>query len=145
MFPILKALIKWPLITLTIGALVYSNHRRIEYTVNRVWFALNRAEDGYIEKNRALRLRIHYEINENGGLETYLVSRFEPLPIYKRENGIMVGTPEYNFNNFTDREKAYLCHGTVSKKEKKGTKIIPEQDTSLIDKLSDIVTDEKLF
>lgn len=137
---LIKAVIRWPLIAVTIGGLTYTNHSRIERVVNTYKFKGINAEEEYIDKRNAFKLRFDYEINDEENLETFLMNGDHPLPVFKRKNKIMVGTAEYNYNNFTEKEKIYLCPSRPSAKlEKPVSK--PKKESSLFRDLYDIVSD----
>ena len=138
---LIKALIKWPLVTISIVGLTYSYHDKLERIVNGIRFYGIKVEDSFIDKNKALRLRIYYNFNEEQNLETYLSVNDHQLPVYKRKNKIIVGTAEYNFNGFTEREKTYLCSVKVSKNLEKRMSNKQSKNANFFSELYDLVAD----
>ena len=122
-FRIIKTAVKWPLIFFIVGSISYSCHDKIERIGRGVKMYGVKAEDGFIEKRKALKLKIRYEINDQGNLETYLVSKDSGHPVYARKNGLMLNTPAYNFSNFSELEKISLCQDVIKAKNfKEGSK-----------------------
>ena len=87
----------------------YISHSKIEKTLNNIKYVYTASEQGFVEKEQAFDLKINYEINGKGNLETYLKNYTQLLPLQKRELGIMVGDASYNFHNFTAEEVKALC------------------------------------
>ena len=97
--------------TLLLGFTFYNSYNIIEYVIKEMEFYFIKVENGFINKREGLNLRFAYEENKKGNLETYLRDYTERFPVFERKNGIMVGTPEYNFHNFTSEERKNLCLG----------------------------------
>lgn len=95
--------------TLIFGYTFYNAYDIIDYFVREVEFYFIKVEDGFINKKEGLNLSFTYEKNKEGKLETYLRNFTERQPVFERQNGLMVGTPEYNYSNFTAKEKKNLC------------------------------------
>ena len=105
---ILLGLFKFSLITLLIGSLTYMNYGRIKSMINKFRYSGIEAEIGYVSKDIALNSKIIHEKNSYGNLETYLLTEKSKLPVLARENGLMVGYADYNWDNFTNQEKLDL-------------------------------------
>ncbi len=136
---LIKALFRWPLITITVAGLTYNYHNKLERLVNMYQFQGIETEEEFVDKRTAFKLKLQYNINDEDNLETYLMKGDSPLPIFQRKNRIMIGTAEYNFNSFTEREKSYLCNIKMPSNTYKQTKI--KKSSSLFRDLYDIVTD----
>ena len=108
--------LKWPAVTIMAGYLTYQAHDNIERFVNGVMFYTAEAAEGFVDKEHAFRLKLHFERNGAGNLETYVLSYSDKLPAYKRLNGIMVGDAQYNFYNFNKHEKSLLCSEAIPQK-----------------------------
>ena len=106
---LVKYALKWTTTTLITGYLTYASHSEIKKTVNSVRFLANESETGFVRKEQALDISVENELNGKGNLETYLSNYSQKLPIYIRRNGAMAGNAEYNFSNFTDKERSRLC------------------------------------
>ena len=99
---------KWTSKALLIAYATYVCHHEIEMAVNRIKYYYHKPEGEYVGKEQAYNLEIYYEINGKGNLETYVKNYSERLPVLIRENGIMVGTPEYVLSNLEDKEADML-------------------------------------
>lgn len=120
---VLRYFVKWPLIIGGTAFVTYSSHYHINRFICGVSFFHEQAEEGFVDKEQALRLDISYKRNRRGNLETFLDSYEDSLPIYERTNGVVVGSPEYNFSNLTKKERDSFCEGDfVYKKRKKRRK-----------------------
>lgn len=106
---ILRRNVKWCLTTICAAYLGYLYSGTIDNVKNSVKYSFNDAKSGFIAKEQALDLKIIYERNSAKNLETYLKVYNEKLAVYQRENGIIVGEPEYVFKNFTIQERTNLC------------------------------------
>ncbi len=105
---------------LTIAGIVYFTHinyYRIEKTLNTFKYISTSPEPGFVENEQAFDLRIIYERNHKGTLETYLKNDGKVLPILKRDSGILIGTAEENFKNFSEKERKTLCLEKLTKNE----------------------------
>lgn len=106
---LIKYATKWTTTALIIGYLTYISHAEINRAVNNIRFLVNESEKEFVQKEQALDLSVEHELNGIGNLETYLLNYSQRLPIYIRRNGAMTGDAEYNFSNFTEKEKRKLC------------------------------------
>jgi len=100
---------KYTILTLGISYLTYNSHDKINHFINNVKFYTHFTEEGFVKKDHGFDLRLVYELNGKGNLETYVKSYSSNLPVFQRNNGIMIGSPEYNFSNFTYDEASELC------------------------------------
>lgn len=135
---ILKRTIKWSVTGLFGAYLAYTNADKISSILNETKYSLTESEPGFVKKEQALGIKIVYERNSKGNLETYLKTYDEKLPIYQRQEGILVGNNEYLFKNFSDKEKAAIC----SRVEEPKVKTVDKLKKALYD-LYTIVGDEK--
>ncbi|HIH26364.1 hypothetical protein J4476_00405 [Candidatus Woesearchaeota archaeon] len=99
---------KWTAKALLIAYATYACHHEIEKAVNTVEFYFSKSEPGYVRKEQALNLEIVHELNGKGNLETYVKNYSQRLPVYIRENGIIVGDSDYNISNLTEKERSLL-------------------------------------
>ncbi len=104
----ISSFIKFSLFTLLITTLTYINYGKIKNVITRYRYSNVKSEFGYVSKDTALDLRIIHEKNSNGNLETYLLTEEDKLPILSKENGLIVGSVDYNWNNFTNQERLDL-------------------------------------
>ena len=113
---------KFKITTLIVGTLTYNCHQEINKIVNDIKFYLNKSEPGFVEREQAFDLEINYKLNGKGNLETYLENYSEKLSILSRYEGVMVGSAEYNYKNFTENERATLCKTNPKNKKLKSIK-----------------------
>lgn len=116
---ILRETIKFGLTGLFIATLTYTHSDKINNLLNTVRYSFIESEQGYVKKEQALDLKIKYERNGKNNLETYTKTYNQKLPIYERQNGIMIGDSFYLFSNFTEEEKSDVCSGNYGKSRKK--------------------------
>lgn len=116
---ILKETIKLGLTGLFIATLTYTHSDKINNLVNTVKYSFIESETGYVKKEQALDLKIKYERNGRNNLETYIKTYNQKLPVYERQNGIMIGDALYLFSNFTEEERRDSCSGNYGKSKKK--------------------------
>ncbi|MBI2148356.1 hypothetical protein HYU23_01640 [Candidatus Woesearchaeota archaeon] len=136
---LIASLIKWPLVGLTVAGLTYTNHDRVEKVVHGLRFYDSNVEEGFVDKRRSLRLEVKHSKNNEGNLETYLKLNENNLPIYSRKYGIMVGSAQYNFSNFTPKERAFFCYDSNTAKNTKIPK--DKKSKSLFSEMYDLLTD----
>lgn len=110
---------KWSLATACAAYLGYANAKKIDQVVLEVKYATVEAEKAFVAKDQALDLRLSYQRNSAGNLETYLVSFNQKLPIYLREQGLVLGDSAYLLENLTKHEQARLCKGKDREEESK--------------------------
>src|SRR3989344_9472958 len=106
---LIKYVAKWTITSIIVGWITYANHDSISRTVNNARYYFSDNEEGFVDKNHAFDLRFSYERNGKGNLETYIQNYTSKLPVYMRENGILVGSAEYNFSNFIGDERKKVC------------------------------------
>ncbi len=95
----------------------YVSRTEIERTINSFKYAQVEAEPGFLEKERALDLKIRYKRNLKGNLETRLEGNNFSLPVFSNKEGIRLGNAEYSFNTFTEEEKETMCRPYVKTKQ----------------------------
>jgi hypothetical protein len=110
---IIKSLVKWPLVVGPLVCGMYAYHSNIEKFVNGFKYSNYKSELGFVEKDMAMNLEIGYQINKKGYIETYLKVHNDKIPLYMRDNGIMVGDSEYCFGNINSKERKILCSGII--------------------------------
>jgi len=88
---------------------MYNVYSDIERFLNETLFYFTETEDGFVKKKNAFNLSFIYEKNNKGNLETYLRDYTNRIPVFERENGLMVGTAKYNYSNFTKEERKLVC------------------------------------
>ncbi|MBS3167797.1 hypothetical protein J4216_01595 [Candidatus Woesearchaeota archaeon] len=93
---------------LAISSLTYSYHENIESIINRVKSIPYEAEPGFPTKEQGRNIGVLGVINFNSRYELYLNFYQRRIPIYLREDGLMVGDPDYTFEKFTEEEKRRL-------------------------------------
>ena len=104
------------LFALGVAYFTYLSHDKIDKTLNSMNYFFTEAEPGFAEKEQALDLKIIYEKNGKGNLETYLKSYTSRLPIYAREGGLMVGEAAQHSKNYSDTELETLCIDLLKRK-----------------------------
>ncbi len=135
---------KWPITALLISSLTYSFHDQIQKFMREVRFYSTDTEKGFIPKEQALDLKFNYGKNGRANLETYLSNYTQELPVYKREHGTMVGSAEYNFSNFTYKEKNSLCSKKITKERPLPEKSKKQNKTKkTLKMLEDLIKDIK--
>ena len=115
---LLRSTIRWSATTIAISSLTYALHDKIERFIHDIRFYTAKEELGFVPKEQAFDLKFTYERNGKGSLETHVKNYTQNLPVYSRENGIMVGTPNYNFSNFTYEEKKKACSEKIIETKK---------------------------
>ncbi len=138
---LIKYTFKYTAMTLFIGYLTYNCHNHISKFINNIKFYTNSTEDGFINKNHGFDLKIDYQINGKGNLETYVRNYSNNLPIFERANGIMIGSSDYNFSNLNYDEASRLCNDKIKELSKK-TEIKPDIKKKLVHMLYDLLGDE---
>jgi len=106
---LLKYAMRLTATTALIGSLTYYYHHDIDKVVNDIKFYLNNSEHGFVPREQSFDLKISRELNGKANLETYVENYSQKLPVLIRQQGIMLGTPEYNYSNFTEAERDLLC------------------------------------
>lgn len=115
---LLRYTIRWTAATIAIGSLTYALHDKIERFIHDIRFYTAKEELGFIQKDQAFDLKFVYERNGKGNLETKVKNYAQILPVYSRENGIMIGASSYNFSNFTYEEKKKACSEKITETKK---------------------------
>lgn len=106
---ILKGTIKFTVTSLCVASMTYAHADKITNTINTIKYTFTEPETGFVKKEQALDLRIIYERNGKGNLETYLKTYNQKLPIHQRQDGLVAGNLEYLIKNFSREEKEILC------------------------------------
>lgn len=119
---ILKETIKIGITGIFIAYLTYAHADRIESAVNTIKYTFIESETAFVKKEQALDLKIKYERNGRNNLETYLKTYNQKLPVYERQNGLMIGEPSYLFSNLIDEERNDLCFNIPQKPKKNNVK-----------------------
>ena len=87
----------------------YIKHEDIQETIDHARFYYAETAEGFPPVYISTKLHITRTLNKQGQLETYLQVHDEKLPIFERIEGPMLGSPEYNYQNFTAKERKELC------------------------------------
>lgn len=116
---LLKETIKFGLTGAFIASLTYTHSDKINNLVNTVRYSFIESEQSYVKKEQALDLKIKYQRNGKNNLETYIKTYNQKLPVYERQNGLLIGEPLYLFSNFTEEERKEVCAGNYEKSKKK--------------------------
>lgn len=106
---ILKGTIKFTVTSLCVAVMTYTHADKITNTLNTVKYTFTEPELGYAKKEQALDLKIIYERNGKGNLETYLRTYNQKLPVFQRQEGLIIGNPKYLAKNFAPEELTELC------------------------------------
>lgn len=106
---IFKGTIKFTVTSLCVACMTYAHADKITTTLNTIKYTFTEPETDFVKKEQALDLKIIYERNGKGNLETFLRTYNQKLPVYQRQEGLMIGTSEYLAKNFSKEEKGILC------------------------------------
>lgn len=87
----------------------YTYYDPVNRFVNKVRYIGVKTETGFVEKDHAFNLRLRLEKNRKGNLETYLLNFSEAMPVYSRNNNLLIGTSQQVFDGLTQQEKRTLC------------------------------------
>ena len=112
-FRLIRYALKATASAVVFGALTYIYHEPIDRFVNDIIFYTNEAEEEFVDREHSFHLRIERMVNGRGNLETYVESYSQKLPVFMREDGIMLGTARYNYKNFTVEERVELCESVT--------------------------------
>ncbi len=116
---LLRETIKFGLTGMFIASLTYAHSDKLNNLINTVRYSFIESEQNYVKKEQALDLKIKYERNGKNNLETYIKTYNQKLPVYERQNGLLIGEPLYLFSNFTGEERKDVCAGNPEKSKKK--------------------------
>ena len=116
----LGKIVRWSVTTAAAVYMGYANAPRINNMMREAKYASADAEPGFVEKDHAFGLKVVYQRNGKGNLETYLVSFNQRLPVQMRASGLVVGDGSYLWKSLTKEEREYGCsNGEVTGTEKK--------------------------
>jgi hypothetical protein len=120
---LIKPMAKWGVTSIFIAYATYVCADKIDNTMNTVKYAFVETEPGFVKKEQALDMKVKYERNGKNNLETYIKTYNQKVPVYIRENGVMIGDADYLFSNFSDMEKERVCSGNYVSPKKKEARL----------------------
>ena len=134
-------MVKWTATTFVVGLITYASYARLNKFVNETKFYFSGSEDNFVPKGHAFDLKVVYERNGRNNVETFVNSYSDNLPVYIRGHGIMVGSADYNFSNFSSEERLRFCNSEsgIEKKISVNNKNNPKK--RLLNAILDLVGD----